>query len=442
MKVAVSMRLGGDPVPAKDADYNTYKVLGMVCPNCHSPVFLSRGGTASVQGKEIKREPFWSHFPGKDSQECELRVRRMIADGDLKAESSSRGQREKILRDWSHQVILKYMQKLSLGLRGPTGTGFEEEALKDFSLDKGATNSMAAGFLLFSRYMKSLGYEEASEPDALHWFRMFFMMFFIESIAHVAMIEGQWLLEIEADLVTPNNCREFLLFYQNFILDGMSYYEQSLKRCHEESGKSFQDPLSFMADLFDEVERIDPVRHFETCREILRYLLPDKDTLHTLFAKDDGDLENTGDHPESHWWEQNEKILSRCRTIAVPAEIGAFGMTLTGTIRQLMSEKYSVDDVPGNRMNSLLVHPAEKPVLDACDYNLPWLAMARLGFESCFYAVIFAIPWEKEFAAVEAAINLEGDQFKGSSILSKSQIKAQKKRIRKQQRNQKLREGA
>jgi len=40
MKYAAAIFYGGQLLDAADANYGSYKELGLLCPNCKSPVFL------------------------------------------------------------------------------------------------------------------------------------------------------------------------------------------------------------------------------------------------------------------------------------------------------------------------------------------------------------------------------------------------------------------
>jgi hypothetical protein len=65
MKYASAMKYGGELVDAVDCDYDSFKELIPLCPNCKEPVFLRIGGQReSVKGKAYQIGPHWCHFKG------------------------------------------------------------------------------------------------------------------------------------------------------------------------------------------------------------------------------------------------------------------------------------------------------------------------------------------------------------------------------------------
>jgi hypothetical protein len=77
MKFAASIRYGGELVEPQECDYNDYKYLGLLCPECKSPVFLVKSQVRSRLEKTYAVSAHFSHFKEVDptyAQKCELRV--------------------------------------------------------------------------------------------------------------------------------------------------------------------------------------------------------------------------------------------------------------------------------------------------------------------------------------------------------------------------------
>jgi hypothetical protein len=77
MKFAASMRYGGELVEASECNYDDYKHLGLLCPECKSSVFLVAGSMRSRKEKTFDVSAHFSHFKNVAPtlvQKCELRV--------------------------------------------------------------------------------------------------------------------------------------------------------------------------------------------------------------------------------------------------------------------------------------------------------------------------------------------------------------------------------
>ncbi len=117
MKYAASMRYAGMLVDAQEADYTSYKNLGLLCPICHAPVYLvsaserkdyTRSLTDKVTGS--KREVIvsaasvdahFSHFKDVSQEQvnqCELRVRALKPSEFHKRATTARNQRERFFK--------------------------------------------------------------------------------------------------------------------------------------------------------------------------------------------------------------------------------------------------------------------------------------------------------------------------------------------------------
>jgi len=103
------MKYGGELVKAEDCDYDSFKQLVPLCPNCKEPVFLRIGGDRlSVKGKEYKIGPHWCHFKGISVEQvagCEARVSGYTHKDKQRIAAQARGQRLKLLQRWGLSVL-------------------------------------------------------------------------------------------------------------------------------------------------------------------------------------------------------------------------------------------------------------------------------------------------------------------------------------------------
>lgn len=97
MQLASSIRYGGLLVNACDCNYEDYKNLGLVCPNCHESVFLIQGHERHY--KSTKTSTVTAHFNHRQEKSaqaialCELRVKQISPAEIKRRESASRNQR-------------------------------------------------------------------------------------------------------------------------------------------------------------------------------------------------------------------------------------------------------------------------------------------------------------------------------------------------------------
>jgi hypothetical protein len=109
MKYAAAMKYGGELVEAKDCDYDSFKELVPLCPNCKEPVFLRIGGDrTSPKGKAYQIGPHWCHFKGVSVEQaagCELRVNNYSEKDRAKIAAQAKGQRLKLLQRWFWEVF-------------------------------------------------------------------------------------------------------------------------------------------------------------------------------------------------------------------------------------------------------------------------------------------------------------------------------------------------
>jgi hypothetical protein len=108
MKLASSIRYGGQLVEAAECDYNSYKHLGLLCPECKDPVYLRAEGKRLQHGKEVSIGACFCHFPGKDPTliaQCENRVSKYTPKELQRMAAQAKGQRLKLLQRWFWSVF-------------------------------------------------------------------------------------------------------------------------------------------------------------------------------------------------------------------------------------------------------------------------------------------------------------------------------------------------
>lgn len=100
MKIAISMRYGGEVISAEECDYDSYLTLSIVCPECHESLFLRAGSSrVSPKGKEYKIPAHWCHRQASAEQVelCELRVSKYTKEDLERRAKQARGQRLKLI---------------------------------------------------------------------------------------------------------------------------------------------------------------------------------------------------------------------------------------------------------------------------------------------------------------------------------------------------------
>lgn len=112
MKYAKAMKLGGELVSADECNYDDFKRLVPLCPECSEPVFLRKGSDrVSTKGKKFKIPQHWSHFDSVSEEQkasCEARVSAYTEKDRQRIASKARGQRLKWLQRWCFSVFRKY----------------------------------------------------------------------------------------------------------------------------------------------------------------------------------------------------------------------------------------------------------------------------------------------------------------------------------------------
>lgn len=116
MQLASSIRYGGIFVKASECDYEAYRNLGLVCPNCHESVFLVQQHERhySKANKVSSVSAHFNHRTDKSTDAiaiCELRVKQITPAEIQRRESASRNQRLRLFNRhlWN---LLKMCYKL------------------------------------------------------------------------------------------------------------------------------------------------------------------------------------------------------------------------------------------------------------------------------------------------------------------------------------------
>lgn len=133
MKLAESIRYGGQLIDASDCDYESYKKLGLLCPECKNPIFLRAKHERVVKNKIALVEPSFCHFKAVDAAQvlrCENRVKNYNAKDIQKRAVSARNQRLKLLQRWFWTIFINSNSGLlatAQTLNEPEGRFFIEE---------------------------------------------------------------------------------------------------------------------------------------------------------------------------------------------------------------------------------------------------------------------------------------------------------------------------
>jgi len=118
MKHAAAMKYGGELVAALDCNYDSFKELVPLCPECKEPVYLRAGGDRlSSKGKEYKIGAHWCHFKGVSAEQvaaCENRVNGYTEKDKQRIAAKARGQRLKLLQRWFWMVADKNKYNLDV----------------------------------------------------------------------------------------------------------------------------------------------------------------------------------------------------------------------------------------------------------------------------------------------------------------------------------------
>ena len=144
MKYASAIFYGGQLVDAADADYDSYKDLGLLCPNCKSPVFL-QAVLKRQSGKTLAEIPaHFKHFKAKDSalvKECEARVAKYDVKEIQRRATQARNQRLKLLQRQFWNIFTGYYESINF----PIATSLAEDG-NGFAMQVGQT--LSSNFLI------------------------------------------------------------------------------------------------------------------------------------------------------------------------------------------------------------------------------------------------------------------------------------------------------
>jgi hypothetical protein len=153
MKDAKSMYRGGDIVEAGHCDFDSAKLLGLVCPFCNEAVYLRTGTSRMGKSKISLVNPSFCHYPGSaEDLDCERRSiggegRREIER--IKAEK--RGQRLELYNKHLWDMIRTKYNTLQFDAEAFVGLELMEKKHKDW---------------FFCRVARSWKIESLEEPTA------------------------------------------------------------------------------------------------------------------------------------------------------------------------------------------------------------------------------------------------------------------------------------
>lgn len=140
MKYASAMKYGGELVDAIECDYDSFKQLVPLCPNCKEPVYLRAGGDrTSKKGKPYKIGAHWCHFKGVSDEQvasCESRVNGYSEKDKQRIAAKARGQRLKLLQRWFWSVFVNQNCNPVLMEVSMIVDDFDPEDIEDRFLDQ------------------------------------------------------------------------------------------------------------------------------------------------------------------------------------------------------------------------------------------------------------------------------------------------------------------
>lgn len=123
MKLAASIRYGGELVAAHEVDYEAYRHLGLICPHCSDPVFLAaahqrhlaKGAVADISAQ-------FRHFKASDPvlvQRCIARVAQYDEKEIQRRASVARQQRLKLLQRWFWTIFADRSEGMQVFIEDP-----------------------------------------------------------------------------------------------------------------------------------------------------------------------------------------------------------------------------------------------------------------------------------------------------------------------------------
>lgn len=109
MKLAASIRYGGELVSASEVDYEAYRHLGLICPHCNDPVFLAAAHERHLAtGVTAKIPAQFRHFKASDPvlvKICSARVEQYDQKEIARRATVARNQRLKLLQRWFWNIM-------------------------------------------------------------------------------------------------------------------------------------------------------------------------------------------------------------------------------------------------------------------------------------------------------------------------------------------------
>lgn len=160
MKYAKLVKLGGELIEAKDADYQDYYGI-LTCPECGEPVFLRKG---HQRGETVFRAAFVHHRAIPEVSACEMRVGKYSQEYVARVAGEARNQRLRMLEEsmWEYlntSPSINYLNH-SFATREAKTNSFEKRVFKE--LEKLFIND---GILL--KLLKKFSFEEFT--SSLRW---------------------------------------------------------------------------------------------------------------------------------------------------------------------------------------------------------------------------------------------------------------------------------
>lgn len=123
MKLAASIRYGGELIRAEEAGYEDYRHMGLICPHCKDPVYLTTSHIRHLASGDSANIPAqFRHFGASDPvlvRTCVARVARYDAKEIEKRASVARHQRLKMLQRWFWSIFTTRAETFSLYLEDP-----------------------------------------------------------------------------------------------------------------------------------------------------------------------------------------------------------------------------------------------------------------------------------------------------------------------------------
>ena len=108
------MFYGGVLIAATDADHDSYKRLGLLCPHCKDAVFLQAPSQRQGEGKTVAIPAHFKHFKAKDPalvKECENRVNKYDAKEIRRQAARARNQRLRLLQRRFWEILTSYYEQ-------------------------------------------------------------------------------------------------------------------------------------------------------------------------------------------------------------------------------------------------------------------------------------------------------------------------------------------